>query len=415
MKLLLAIFILIIIPVVGSRMTFFNRQLSLGFRNLLLTGTEYVFIGVLLGGMGLNILDAESLEKLEPFLIFALCWIGFLFGLQFKVRQLKMLPGYYFSISAIQALLSFIMVTGVTYFVFKSLAIVSDRLVLLVSVSLGSSASCTAQSALTIVSHNYKFKNRRVLDLMRYISGIDGFYALCFFALAMSIFPGGEIETFSLLASLKWLLISCAMGVLPALIFISLSRIKFSSQELFLYIIGTVIFCGGLAYQINYSPLVSGFICGIIIANYSRHRFRVLSEIMPAEKSIYIILLLLLGAGWDFKIDLIFLIAGIYIIMRALGKYIGTFVGLKAFKTGYPVPSTLGLGLLSEGGFAVAIILNFKLLYPFIADTLITIIVISVLVNELIGPWLILAQFKKEEWTMVNVRQKLKDLAKKRE
>ena len=415
MKLLLAIVILIIIPVVGSRMTFFNRRLSLGFRNLLLTGTEYVFIGVLLGGMGLNVLDAESLKKLEPFLIFALCWIGFMFGLQFKVRQLKMLPGYYFSISAVQASLSFILVTAVSYFVFKSFAIISDRLVLLVSVSLGSSASCTAQSALTIVSHNYKFKNRRVLDLMRYISGIDGFYALCFFALAMSIFPGGDIENFSILGSVRWLFISGVMGTLPALIFISLSRIKFSNQELFLYIIGTVVFCGGLAYQIHYSPLVSGFICGLFIANYSRHRFRVLSEIMHAEKSIYIILLLLLGAGWQFKIDFIFLIAGIYIIVRALGKYIGTLIGLKVFKTGYPVPPTLGLGLLSEGGFAVAIILNFKLLYPLVADLLVTIIVLSVFINELMGPWLILSQFSKNEWTMVNVRQKLKDLTSKRD
>jgi hypothetical protein len=89
MKLLLSIAIIVAIAVIGSRLTFLNRKLPLGFRNIIFTGIEYIFIGVLLGRMGLNLIDAKSLNNFEPFLIFALSWIGFLFGLQFKFSTIK--------------------------------------------------------------------------------------------------------------------------------------------------------------------------------------------------------------------------------------------------------------------------------------------------------------------------------------
>ena len=56
------------------------------------------------------------------------------------------------------------------------------------------------------------------------------------------------------------------------------------------------------------------------------------------------------------------------------------------------MPPQLGLGLISEGGLAVAIIINVTLLYPALSDVLITIIVLSVIINEYISPALIVKQ-----------------------
>ena len=369
----------------------------------MLTGTEYIFIGVLLGSLGLDILDTEALKKMEPFLILALCWVGFLFGLQFKIRDLKKLPGFYFFISAAQAVMTFCLVALAMYFILKPFAVATALIVtpyvelpgialLMIALTLGSSSSCTAQSALAIVSKTYKFKNRRLLDLMRYISGLDGFYALCFFAAAVSILPGVGAAGFNLLQSLKWLSFSCILGIIPALIFISLSRLRFSNQEFLLFLIGTVTFCGGLAYQLDYSPLISGLVCGVFAANFSRHHMRAFSEILHAEKSIYVILLLLLGAAWKFQTGYILIVTAIYITVRILGKLLGTYLGAKIFNPGFKVPPTCGLCLLSEGGHAVAIIMSFKLLYPSIAEPLVTILVLSLIVNEIISPWFILSQ-----------------------
>jgi hypothetical protein len=399
MKLLFAILIILFISLLGSRLTFLNRRLSLGFRNIMFTGTEYIFIGALLGGMGLDVLDGEALKQLEPFLVFGLCWVGFLFGLQFNRRQLKHLAGHYFSVSAVQAFVTFVFVSLSMYWLLERYTDFPELVRLMIAVTLGSSASCTAQSALAIVSKNYKFKNRRLLDLMRFISGLDGLYALIFFAAALSLFPNAEVGSFNLLSSLEWTAVTCAIGVLPALILISLSRVRFTDQEFLVFVIGTVILCGGLSHQIKYSPLISGMICGVITANFCRHSIRAFSVVQHAEKSLYIILLILLGAGWDFKfkVDYILLLTAVYFAVRVVGKYIGAMIAAKSHHFDYHVPASIGLGLISDGGIAAAIIIDFKLLYPAFAYPLITIIIITVLVNELLSPWLILGRFDKDE------------------
>jgi hypothetical protein len=397
MKILFAIVIIAIISIIGSRLTFLNRRIPMGFRNIFLTGTEYILIGVLLGGMGLNILDQEALIKLEPFLLFGLCWVGFLFGLQFEVRQLRNLPRFYFSITAIQAFITFSIVTVFIYLAFRKFSLLPESILFMASITLGSTACCTAQSSLAIVSRNYRIKNRGLLDLMRYISSVDGLFALFFFAAALCIIPGGELAGFNFIKSIKWLLLSATMGFVPALIFILLNRTKFSQQEFMVFMIGCIMFCGGLAYEIHHSPLVSGFICGIITANFCRQRLRALSSVIHAEKSIYIILLLLIGAGWIIKPDYSLILTLVYFIIRVLGKIIGTFFATRIFKPIYNVPAGLGLGLISEGGLAIAIIINFKLLYPSVGDSIVTIIIISVFVNEFISPKLILSQFDEAE------------------
>ena len=63
MKLLLAVVTIAVIALIGARVSFDSRRLPLGFRTMLLAGTEYIFLGVLLGRNGLQILDLETLRS----------------------------------------------------------------------------------------------------------------------------------------------------------------------------------------------------------------------------------------------------------------------------------------------------------------------------------------------------------------
>ncbi len=402
MKLLLAIVIIAIIALIGSRITFLNRRLPMGFRNILLTGTEYIFIGLLLGGMGLNVLDANTLPKLNPFLLFGLSWIGFLYGLQFEYRLLKTLPRRYFSITAVQSFVTFCIVSVSMYLILDRYFILSQTVICLAALTLGSTASCTAQSAIAIVNMNYRIKNRGLLDLMRYISSVDGLFSLAFFAVALSIISDIDSEAFSILGSMKLFGISILVGAIPAVILIILSKSQFSQQEFMVFLIGIILFCGGLANHVHYSPLIAGLLCGIITANFCRQRLHALSIVVHAEKSIYIILLLIIGASWEFKFDVSLFVGIIYFLVRILGKVTGGFLATRIFKPFYNVPVGFGLGLISEGGLVIAIILNFRLLYPSVGNSLITIVVISVLASELLSPRLILAQFDKTEIPIKN-------------
>jgi len=393
MRLLLAIVIIAVIALIGTRVTFLNRRLPIGFRNFLLTGVEYIFIGAILGSMGIDLIDAKSLIALKPFLLFGLTWVGFLYGLQFEIRLLRDLPRFYFSITAIQSTITFIVITISTFFILRYLLDISLPQIVLASSVLGCIGSCSAQSAIAIVSQNYRFENKGLIDLIRYISSVDGMFALTFFSLALFILPDQNHTEINILSSLKWLLITIALGGLPALILVILSKSKFTQAEFLVFLIGTVMFSGGLAYQTEHPPLISGLICGVITANFCRHRVRALSVAVTAEKSIYIFLLIIIGAGWKFEFNNSVWIAIGYWSFRTLGKLLGNFLATRSFQPSYPVPETIGLGLLSEGGLAIAIILSFQLLHEAIADYLITVIILSVVANEMISPRLILAQF----------------------
>jgi len=393
MKLLLAIMLIALISLLGSRLTFLHRRLPLGFRSILLTGVEYIFIGAVLGQMGLQVLDKPTLDSLEPFLVFGLCWVGFLFGLQFEIKSLKKLPRFYFSITIIEAIITFIWVSCATFWGLKVLLGLATAETLVAALLLGSMAACTAHSAIAIVSRNARISEKRLLGLLRYLSSVDGLIALIVFGLVLSLGTGLENGVFTGLKSLRWLGMSTLLGLLAAVILILLSRVKFTAQEYLVFLIGTIMFAAGSAQELQHSPLVTGLICGVLVANFCRHRLRAMDIVLHSERSIYVILLLLIGASSSFRLDLSLLLAIVYFFSRLMGKFSGVLVAVRLFKPQYPVPATLGLGLLSEGGLSIALILDFKLLYPMLTDTLSTIIIISIIVNELIGPRLILAQF----------------------
>ncbi|MBU2515435.1 hypothetical protein KJ966_29315 [bacterium] len=400
MKFFFSIIIITVIALVGSRLTFFNRRLPIGFRHILLTGTEYIFIGLLLGSAGLGLMDHETLLKLDSFLLFGLTWVGFLFGLQFEVRLLRNLPRYYFSITAVQSGITFLLVTVFMYICMASLLDLPTGILVLSAMTLGATSSCSAQSAIAIVNKNYSIKNKGLLDLMRYISSVDGLFALIFFAIVLCLFPANGSKDFFFLESAKWLGLSVITGAFPGIVLVILSKSRFSQQEYSLFLIGSVLLCGGIAHQLNNSPLIAGLTCGIIAANFCRHRLRALQIVVQAEKSIYILLLLIAGAMWKFKLDLSLVIGIIYFLTRVIAKVIGAFASTRIFTPIYKVPAKIGLGLISEGGLVIAIVLNFRFFYPSVANSLITIVIVSILASEIISPWLILKQFEKHEVVM---------------
>lgn len=397
MKLLIAIAIMAVVSVAGSKITFLDRRLPLGFRNILFTGAEYIFIGILLGGMGLNILDIETRTMLEPFLIFSLSWIGFLFGVQFEIRYMKRLPRNYFSITAIQSAVTFLFISFLVYLLIPMIPGSTGIPRLVVATVLGATGACTAQSAIAIVNRNYRVKNRDLLDLLRYISSVDGLFAIIFFIIALGMAAGLRNGVFSFQAASVWFITAILAGVLPAIILILLSRVRFTQQEYLVFLVGTIMFTGGMACHLHQSPLISGLVCGVLVANFCRHRLRAMEIVVHAEKSIYIILLLFLGAGWQITINTGLILVAIYLLARLSGKLFGVWLATRWFKTRFQIPFGLGLGLISEGGLAVAMILDCCILIPQLSIPLISIIIVSIIINELLSPSLILAQFREVE------------------
>jgi Kef-type K+ transport system membrane component KefB len=415
MKILIVIIILGLFAIIGSRLSYLNSKSFLGFKNIIFTGIEYIFAGLLLGEMGLDILDRGSMASMEPFMIFGICWVGFLLGLQLKVSEIKKLPKNYFMITLITTLICFFFVSGLMYLIISFFPQVPQTKKLFLSLILGAISANTAQSALAVIQKNCRFKNHDVIRLLRYISGMDGVISIILFALILSIFSepaliGAEFSI-DLSSAAKVFVFSTLIGVGAAIILILLTKFKTDQNELILFLVGVVLFFGGYASCQGFSPLFTGLICGIIFANLSRLRMRAMLIVIHSEKAFYIIILLILGATWEFSFNLLSLLGIIFVLLRIGGKGLGAFVGTTVMKHSRKIPPWVGLGLLSEGGLSIVMVISFKMIHPMSASLIVSVVVISAIINELISPRLIFNLFRNEEMEEKN-KEILRELKK---
>ena len=175
------------------------------------------------------------------------------------------------------------------------------------------------------------------------------------------------------------------------IIFHLLTYVRLNQDELILIIIGVVTFSAGVALYLRMSPLLINFFMGIFIANSTHRNVRVFEIMIRAEKSIYILMVLLAGATWHpVSLWSLGLVIG-YIIARGFGKFFGGFLSSKLFSTGFNVPPHFGVGLLSQGGIAIAIIINFQLIHQrFPVNLILNIVIFGAFINELISPSVVL-------------------------
>jgi hypothetical protein len=171
----------------------------------------------------------------------------------------------------------------------------------------------------------------------------------------------------------------------------ALTSYRLSSEETLLVVIGGVAFGGGLALYLNLSPLLVNLISGMVIANVGRARARtgIRDVLLGGERSIYILFLVLVGAGWQVGSYQIVVLVLVYLIARTLGKTVGGYMSVRMLLPGSTFPRGLGLGLLSHGGIAVAIVVNLHQIYRSeLTDLVISIVLIGMLASELVSPML---------------------------
>ncbi len=387
MKLAIVAVLVTAIAFLGSRLSFTRLRLPLGIENLFLTGTEYVLVGLLLGGTALNLLDRPTLQGLYPFMGLGLSWIGMLFGIQWEFRRLTHIPKQVFGISLLQAMVTMAVVVVPFYLLFQKLFAYETEIVLIGAITLAAAASDTAQSGLALAARNAPSASRPLLRLLQNVSNLDGLVGVIAFGL-VSCLAVLHSETPAYL----WVGASLGLGLTIGLLTVALTAYRLDGEEILLVVIGAVVFGGGLALYLNLSPLLVNLIAGMVVANLARGRARagVRNVLLRGERSIYILFLILVGAGWEVGSIWIVALLPAYLVARTLGKIVGGYLSARLF---LPEPGPLrqiGLGLLSHGGMAVAIVVNLHQIHRSeLTDAVISIVLLGMLVSELVSPTLV--------------------------
>lgn len=153
-----------------------------------------------------------------------------------------------------------------------------------------------------------------------------------------------------------------------------------------------------IAIVLHLSPLLINMTAGAVMINLSaRHRrvFRIIEPLTPPLYALFFVL-----AGSELSLGLlrqpaVLLLGGAYMLVRTVGKYASVYVG--ALITGAPVQIRryLGLCMFPQAGVSLGLVL-FVQASPVsaamspaqyaVTGTMVNVILLSVFVNQIIGP-----------------------------
>lgn len=187
---------------------------------------------------------------------------------------------------------------------------------------------------------------------------------------------------------LVWQLVgSVALGFLVGLMLAGWATQVTETGEMLILLAGSILLCVGAARIYDLSALVASLAVGATMVNLSsrsRRLFKTLGETDPPFYAIFFVI-----AGADLNLDLVgsMGVLGIaYLVMRALGKFVGARIGTKRLKMERQVQSFLGFGLMAHAGLAVGLTITVGSEFPQYYPVISTVILSSVVVYEMFGP-----------------------------
>ena len=385
--------ILILVALLGARLSFSTLRVPPGPRLVFRTGTHFLFLGLLLGPHVLGLLTQESIRQLFPLLGLGLGWIGFLFGLQLDRRNLVHFPPAYHLVALGQALLTLILFLGLGWLGLGAFGVV-DRVEYLLLAGAAATACVSTPAGIALVSTNFLVKGK-VRDLLFFVASLDALVGIVALQVIYSLFPPRSVVGgYAPDPALEWTLVALGLGIVCGILFLWLTRPRPGAEELVLFLLGMAAFSSGAALQLQLSPLFVSVTMGAVVANLSPDPHRIYRVLQQWEKPIYVIFLMLAGALLDFPTVWVVPLALAYALLRATGKLLGNLVMVRAVPLSFRPPKRFGLGLLPQGGISLAMAISGVLTYTGLAirgldgvAILFSVVVLGVVLSELTGPF----------------------------
>ncbi|HHU51536.1 MAG TPA: cation:proton antiporter [Firmicutes bacterium] len=347
--------------------------------------TGYLIVGLLLGPSVMGMISFDTIEQLAPINTIALSIIAFLIGGEFSFKLLKRCGKSAILIAIFEVLGALTFVTGILHFLLGMK--VSTALIL------GAISSATAPAATIMVLREYKAKGPLTDNLLAVVA-IDDALCLIVFGIVMSSVKaivgqmGGSVAAM-LIVPIWELLGSVLLGGVFALAFLAISqRIKEGFDKLVL-ILGAVFVLAGVSDLLHLSSLLACMAMGCIAINLlPRETDRVFKIVKSIDTPIYVLFFVTAGANLHLSVlAKVGIIGVVYILSRVIGKMFGAALGAKLGKAPLVVQKYLGLGLVPQAGIAIGLTQMLQQDLPMIADLVTTVVLGSVVILEIIGPF----------------------------
>jgi hypothetical protein len=363
-------------------------------RFLVVSGAEYLLLGILIGPVFPAIRLFDNMTGIVPIIALAAGWVGLLRGTDFDFASLQKLDPATWRIVFLHHLLPGVAVgVGAYYFfvypglVYETWQLGADetRTAMLSAAALACFAAADSAEPFDLLSRRYEISGR-LSPLLRNGTRLGDIMVILAFGLIFCVFHESAPEAQQYSASL-WAWVTVLLGAALGFLFSLFLAGDESDNSRFLALVGIIAFASGGAYFLELSPLAVNLSMGFVLVNFARGGHLLHSTLESTERPMTIVLLIFAGALWkptDPEITLLAL-AG-FLILRTTAKWLASVIAA----WGTMLRKDLFRGLLAHGDVTLAMAVSFRLVYEgSAADIAYSVVLGSIILNDLVAPRLL--------------------------
>ena len=356
-------------------------------RLLFRSGFEYVLLGIVLGPTVVEQVHPFSdLTALGPVFAFVAGWVGLLYGLELKRDEFDSV-GRSLRLALTDGVVTGSLVTVAAWAFLRSglaMDVVPEREAWLCGGALGCAAAAGSSSAVDLLASRYADAETLLLPMLRRTAKLGDALAIIVFGVLFAIFhPDGGSPA----APGDWMWWTVGLGLSLGLLFFFFIGRDEGENNVFLAMVGILMFASGAAFFLKISALAVNLVLGAVLAQAAAVGPRIAHQLSRTERPVSLMLLLFAGALWVpvEPLPAVVLTLG-FVGLRLVSKVLAVFLAT----VGTPLRGDLFRGMLAQGDAAVAMAVSMQLFYDGDAvDLAYTAILAGVVVHELVSPRLL--------------------------
>lgn len=367
---------------------------SLAQRFRVVSGAEYLILGILLGPQVSGFISDDVVRSFTPFITLALGWTGAALGMQLYLPSLLQTPAIVYRTALLEAIIAFSVVTGVMIAGFSWAFDLNYTQVVLPAVTLGAIAAASASSALPLFADA---EPHPIVEQLQTTALIDSVLAIFVFGLLLCIVHVEVTVGERPITATEWAAISFGIGLVGGTLFHLFIGTERDPDRLFVALAGSIILASGAAAYLRLSPLLSSLLIGAILINTARNREDLVKSMASVEKPLYFVLLMFAGATWRPSRFSWALPVLLFVFVRFAAKIGSARLAVRIERRVEELGLNWGRALFTQGTLALAIAMNYSLNdTQIVPNVVFTAAVVSVLVNDLFGARIISALIGEE-------------------
>ena len=347
----------------------------------IVSGAEYLILGVLLGPQVSGFMSADVVASFAPFMTLALGWTGAAHGMNFYLPRLMRVPGLTYSVAILEAVITFCFVSAVMLVGFAWAFDMSYDGVILPALSLGAIATAAASSGVAFVSQSTPHP---VVQQLETTALVDGAFAIIAFGILLCVVHIDVSIGTRNLTPTEWAVITFGIGVIGGTMFHLFLGPERNPDRLFIALAGAIILASGAASFLRLSPLLPAMLIGAILINTSSNRDELQRLMRTVEKPLYFVLLVFAGASWRPSRYNWILPVVLFVVVRMAAKLGSARLATRLLGRDELRGTNWGRGLFGQGTLALAIGLSYSLNdMTLVPNVVFTAAIISVLVTDI--------------------------------